>query len=127
LAVVALWVLFKLRGNYTIFKPVNTKQEGVMIQTIKSVDPLSFGKIYGATLALFGLLVGGLLTLISLTLGGLMGEYGRGIISGFFGAAAIVVLPILYGVIGFIVGLVGAFIYNIVARVVGGIKIDLSE
>lgn len=98
-----------------------------MIQTIKSVDPLSFGKIYGATLAFFGLLVGAIITLISLTLGGMMGEYGRGMfIPGFFGVAAIIVLPILYGVIGFIVGLVGAFIYNVVARIVGGIKIDLS-
>ncbi|MFQ5823946.1 MAG: hypothetical protein ACE5JB_07820 [bacterium] len=97
------------------------------MRTIKSVDPLSLGKIYGATLALIGLLVGGLITLFSLTLGGMMSDYGTGMIMpGFFGAAAIIVLPIFYGILGFIAGIIGAFFYNVVAKVVGGIKIELS-
>ena len=44
-----------------------------------------------------------------------------------FGAAAIVVLPIFYGVIGAIGGLVTAFLYNLVAGVVGGIEIDVES
>ncbi len=98
-----------------------------MIQTIKSVDPLSLGKIYGATLALIGLLIGVLVTLFSLTVGSIMNEYGRGMfMPGVFGASAIIVFPIFYGIIGFITGIFGAFFYNIVAKVVGGIKIDIS-
>jgi hypothetical protein len=97
------------------------------MQTIKSVDPLSFGQIYGATLALFGLFIGGLITLFSITLGGLMSDYGGGMfMPGFFGASAIIVLPIFYGIIGFFAGIIGAFFYNVVAKVVGGIKIELS-
>ncbi|MFQ6112763.1 MAG: DUF3566 domain-containing protein [bacterium] len=97
------------------------------MRTIKSIEPLSLGKIYGATMALFGLLIGGLLALFSVTVSGIMSDYGGGtFMPGFFGALAIIVLPIFYGILGFIAGVLGAFFYNIVAKLVGGIKIELS-
>lgn len=40
--------------------------------------------------------------------------------------AGIVVLPIFYGVIGFIIGALGALVYNLVAKWVGGIEIELE-
>jgi hypothetical protein len=44
----------------------------------------------------------------------------------FFGAGAIVLLPICYGVIGGISGALGAVIYNLVAGWVGGLEVDIS-
>jgi hypothetical protein len=44
----------------------------------------------------------------------------------FFGVGAIVILPIVYGVMGAIFAAIGAFIYNIVAGWVGGIEIEVQ-
>jgi hypothetical protein len=41
------------------------------------------------------------------------------------GACAIVAFPILYGAMGFVSTLVGAWLYNILAGAVGGIEMDL--
>ena len=43
-----------------------------------------------------------------------------------FGAGAVVILPIVYGCIGFVGGLIMAPLYNLVAKVVGGIEVELS-
>jgi hypothetical protein len=43
-----------------------------------------------------------------------------------FGVAGIIVMPILYGVFGFIFALIGAVIYNVVAGIAGGIEIETA-
>lgn len=48
---------------------------------------------------------------------------GGGIIAGI---AIMIVLPILYAIIGFIAGVIGSLIYNIFARIVGGIEIEVD-
>jgi hypothetical protein len=45
----------------------------------------------------------------------------------FFGVGAIVVLPILYGVAGFVGGILGAAIYNVIASIVGGIEFEIVQ
>jgi hypothetical protein len=40
------------------------------------------------------------------------------------GTSAIVVFPILYGLIGFLGILIGAWLYNLLAAAVGGIQMD---
>lgn len=40
---------------------------------------------------------------------------------------AIIVFPVIYAIIGFVFGLIGAYIYNLVAGWVGGIKIELED
>jgi hypothetical protein len=42
------------------------------------------------------------------------------------GAIFIVLLPILYGVMGFIGGIIAALIYNLVAKWIGGIEVDVA-
>jgi len=44
-----------------------------------------------------------------------------------FGFGMIILFPIIFAVIGFIGGALGAFIYNLVAKWVGGIKIELVD
>jgi hypothetical protein len=44
-----------------------------------------------------------------------------------FGAGSVIFLPIFYGILGFVLGLITALLYNLVARLVGGIQIELEE
>jgi hypothetical protein len=40
---------------------------------------------------------------------------------------AIILFPIFYGVMGFLVGALGAFIYNLVSGFVGGLELTMAE
>jgi hypothetical protein len=39
---------------------------------------------------------------------------------------ALIIMPIFYGVIGFIGGIIGSLLYNLAAGVIGGIRMDLE-
>ena len=49
-----------------------------------------------------------------------------GIIGLMFGVGAIVFLPIFYGIMGLVGGLLAAIFYNLAAKMMGGIQIDLE-
>ena len=95
---------------------------------IRRIGVLSAAKIGGILGVAIGLLVGILFFLAS-SLGpaGMTqmqdAEPGAAYLAG-MGALAIVVMPILYGVFGFIGGAIQAFIYNIATRFVGGLVVD---
>lgn len=44
-----------------------------------------------------------------------------------FGLMSIIIFPIIFGIISFIVGAITAFLYNAFAGKIGGIQIELSE
>jgi hypothetical protein len=99
---------------------------------IKRVAPLSCAKIAAALYAVLGLFIGVIFSFFSLAGGFASAAFaadpsGR---TGFpfagLGALAIVIFPILYATIGFVSALVGSWLYNLAAGVVGGIKIDLE-
>jgi hypothetical protein len=91
---------------------------------IKSINPISAGKVTGLTYAGLALLIGALVSMVTLAFGG----GGQGGAAGLmFGAGAIIILPIIYGIGGFIGGIIGALIYNLVAGMVGGIEIEVSD
>jgi hypothetical protein len=46
--------------------------------------------------------------------------------AGFFSVGFALFFPVLYGVIGFIAGLIGALLYNLFARWVGGFELQLE-
>lgn len=93
---------------------------------VKRVGPVSFAKIAGALYAIMGFLFGGVISLIALA--GLMAgaDSGEGPFPGMFGAAAVIVLPILYGCLGFVMTLIMAALYNFIAGAVGGVEVDLQ-
>jgi hypothetical protein len=94
---------------------------------IRRVGPLSFAKLMGALYVLMGLFFGAIVSLISIVGGALIPRDEAGGMTGaLFGAAAIVVLPIFYGVLGFVFSLIGAALYNAVASVVGGVEVDVQ-
>jgi hypothetical protein len=43
-----------------------------------------------------------------------------------FGTMAIVIFPILYGVMGGVVAALSALLYNFAARLIGGLEVDLG-
>ena len=94
---------------------------------IKRIDPVSFASTYAVVLAGIGLCIGAVFALVSLV-GGSMIPKGEasGIPMGgaIFGVGAIIALPIMYGIFGFIGGLIGAIVYNIAAKFTGGVAID---
>ena len=96
---------------------------------IRRVDPLSVGKIAAVLQALMGLLFGAILLLIRMAGATFAGEAGEGgpFVGLLFGAGAIVVLPIFYGVLGFIFAVIGAALYNVLAGIVGGVRIEVEQ
>lgn len=97
---------------------------------IKRINPVSFAKLEGILGAIIGLIAGIILAVFGSLIGSLapqVGGIGAPRIGAEFGIASIIILPIMYGIFGFIGGLVGGGLYNLVAKWVGGIEIDLEN
>ena len=105
--------------------PASPFAGGSRMLQIRQIDLLSAAKLLGCLYALLGLIIGGIFSLIAL-LGAAAGG-GDAVLGGLIGGVgAIVIFPIIYGAMGFIGGAIGAVLYNLVARIVGGIRIDVQ-
>lgn len=91
---------------------------------LKSVGVLSCAKMFGVLYGCMGLifipfaLIGGMFGILSHQTGGAMG-----------GAALLVLAvlaPVIYGVMGFLLGALTAWVYNLVAKWMGGIELELQ-
>ena len=92
---------------------------------LTKIGVLSLGKISGAIYAVMGLILGAIITLTSLGMDSMMGNEGA--FAGLpFGVGAIIVVPIFYGIMGFIVGVISALIFNVVSRFMGGLEIEVE-
>lgn len=91
---------------------------------LKSVGVFSAAKVMGCLYALMGLIIGGLFSLIALAGMGAGGRNGPEAL--FFGAGAVIAIPIGYGILGFIGGIISAVLYNIVASVAGGLEFEFE-
>jgi hypothetical protein len=93
---------------------------------ITRIGPLSLAKIAGVLYAAIGLVVGAIVALVAVA--GLAGgaEAGSAVLGSALGLGAIVLLPILYGGLGFVVTLIGAALFNLAAGFVGGVEIDVK-
>lgn len=99
--------------------PVTTENKKVV-----RIEPISAGKVMAAIAALFGL-VGGAVFFLAGLFGAAVGGEGSeiGIL---ISIAAIIFIPLLYGVFGFIQGAIAALIYNVTERFHGGIELRLQ-
>jgi hypothetical protein len=94
---------------------------------IKRIAPLSLAKILLALYGIIGLIIG-----LCVALLGLMGVgfSDAGSAGGFIGMAlgigAIIILPLFYGALGFLVGMISAAVYNVAAGLVGGVQIEVQ-
>lgn len=96
---------------------------------LRRIGAVSLGKVFGILYALLGLVIGALFALLSLVGAGI-GAAASGDeawLGAFFGVGAIIILPIFYGVIGFIGGLLTGLFYNLAAGIVGGVQVELES
>jgi hypothetical protein len=97
--------------------------------TIKRFDPMSVGKLSGLTYLVLGLFFGVIFALMSLVgagLGAAASGSNQPWFGALFGVGAVIFFPIFYGILGFLSGLIGAVIYNVVAGWIGGIQVELG-
>lgn len=97
---------------------------------LRRLGPLSCARFTATTYACLAFL-GACVWAAILLIGGLSAfDYGwrnpvlgQAILYGYWG---LLLAPLLYGLFGFIVGYVGAVFFNVFARLVGGIEMDVS-
>lgn len=85
-------------------------------KTIKRFDVLSVAVIYCLIMAVVAIIIGLVNGVISLIGGASLGPV----------LLSIVILLVLYAILGFVFGALGAWIYNCVAKKVRGIKVVLE-
>ena len=99
------------------------------MQALTRIGALSLAKMLAVTYAFLGLFIGGVISLFAVmgaAMGGASGGDSGGVVTMLFGVGAVIILPIFYGCLGFLGGLIMAPLYNLVAKVVGGVEIELS-
>jgi hypothetical protein len=95
-----------------------------MMQRIRRMDVMQMAKTSAALYLLLGLIIGVpvmfFMSTLAKTQPGLPAYWGG------LGLTTIVVIPVIYGVCGFISGALIAALYNLVAGFTGGIAIELE-
>jgi len=101
--------------------------------TIRRFGVLSVAKMYALLLFVFGLIIGVIYGLIFIVMGASMFALspGRdatagGVSTVVIGIVFMIAFPIIYGILGFIAGAIGALIYNAMAGIIGGVKFELE-
>ncbi|MEO6971323.1 MAG: DUF3566 domain-containing protein [Chthoniobacterales bacterium] len=101
-----------------------------MTRRIKRIAPLQAGKMLAVVYGCMGLIF-----LPFFALAGVLGAFAQHAHSSQAAPAALVgglmigmgvFMPIIYGVMGFIFGVIGAALYNLVARWIGGIEVEVE-
>ena len=98
-------------------------ETGPVYWRLKRLGVVSTALVSGVIYAALGLVVGIAVAAASVFLPGPAIPFVRGRL---VGGLAIVVLPLLYGVAGFLIGALTALLYNVTARLVGGVKLLLE-
>lgn len=101
--------------------------------TIRRFGVFSVAKMYGLLMFIFGLIFGVLYGLFFILFGAAMSAMGTGRETTAGGASSVVIgivmmigIPIMYAFIGFIMGAIGALVYNALAGIIGGVKFELE-
>ena len=93
---------------------------------INRIGPLSCAKVAAVVYAIMGLIFGAIISLVSFGGAFAAEDSGNSIFPMMFGAGAIVLLPIFYGCMGFIGTLIMAWLYNLVAGMLGGVELEVQ-
>ena len=101
-----------------------------MKRTIKRIAPLQAGKMMGVLYACMGLIFLPIFMLAAAA--GVFAQHTQGAQAAPAAAVAGIMfgmgifMPVIYGVMGFVFGVIGAAIYNLIARWIGGIEVEVE-
>jgi hypothetical protein len=65
-----------------------------------------------------------LFSLLSAAIGAANSESSDALLGLLFGFGSVIFMPLFYGILGFVFGLIAALLYNGVARLIGGVEIE---
>jgi hypothetical protein len=91
---------------------------------IKSVGVLSVARILGLLYACIGL-ISAPLFLIAGASWAALGQQNNPL-AGIFGVGFAVLMPVAYGIMGFVMGAISALLYNLFAKWVGGFELEIE-
>jgi hypothetical protein len=94
------------------------------MRVIKSVGVLSVARIMGLIYGALGLIFMPFFLLMGVL--GMVAGGGHAAISGVAGIVLALMIPVLYGGLGFIMGAIGALLYNVFAKWAGGIEVEVK-
>ena len=104
------------------------------MKTIKKIGVLSTGKLSAVWMGLFGIVAGvlysfgGLAIDTLVTLEVISSAETPGLSFGTVLAfGALIGMPALFALYGFVVGVVGAWLFNLASKISGGLKIELED
>jgi hypothetical protein len=94
---------------------------------LRKVGVLSLAKIETILMAIFGLILGLFYGILSSFVNST--EYAASATDSslILGWWSVLVFPVLYAILGFVAGAIGALLYNMVSRWVGGVELDLRK
>lgn len=101
---------------------------------VKRIGVWSLAKISGLVYGGMGLIFGaifGFFSLVGMGMASVAADQGGGpmeaLFSMLFGAGAVLLMPLFYGFMGLVGGAITALIYNLAARLVGGLTLELES
>ena len=96
---------------------------------IRKIGVGSAAKVFGTLYALWGFIFGAIVALLALGGAGIAAasdEPTPGWLGLVFGVGAIMILPLIYGIMGAFFGALTAAFYNVVAGISGGLSLDID-
>lgn len=106
-------------------KKINVLQAGLFLGVFYALMGLVIGIFYGLFIMMFGAI--GAASASSMGSSGGPGGAEMIALMGGMGLMMIILIPIMSGVNGFIGGLIAALLYNLCAKWVGGIKVEVAD
>lgn len=91
---------------------------------LRRIAPLQLGKVLAILYGILGLLFIPFALIMSLVASHVPAEQRVGMFA--FGAGFALFMPVMYALMGFLTGVIGAWLYNLVARWIGGVEIELE-
>jgi hypothetical protein len=91
---------------------------------IKRIAPLQLGKMLGILYGIMGLIFIPFFLMMSAFASQLPPQQRVGMMA--FGAGFAVLVPVMYAAMGFVGGALGAVIYNVIAKWIGGIEVEVE-
>jgi hypothetical protein len=91
---------------------------------IKRISPLQLGKMLAVLYGIMGLIFIPFFLIMSAVATQMPPEQRVGMMA--FGAGFALFMPVIYAAMGFVFGALGALIYNLVAKWIGGIEVEVE-